>query len=427
MNVGIIESANSIRWKGFVVQATETLVESEGPVCSVGDLCVYGADEYAVGEVIGFRGKRVLSIPLRGSLGIRYGTSICSTGKSPELRVGHALIGRVVDAMCRPIDGRGAIVLEECVPLDQEAPAPFDRSVIQHCLTTGIRAIDAFLTCGRGQRVGIFGGSGVGKSTLVGMMSRNTDADLIVLGLVGERGREVQEMVQTLGTGMQRSIVVVSTSDQTPLMRARAAQTATALSQHFAAQGKHVLLVVDSLTRFAMAQREIGLAMGEMPTSRGYTPSVFQKLARLLERAGNYKNGSVTGFYSVLMEGDDQQEILVDTVRSILDGHIVLDRNLAAAAQYPPIQVLDSISRLMSTVAGADHVSAARSLRTLMATYRQKEDLVRIGAYAKGSDPELDRAIAIWPKLRQFLIQAEDEQTSISEVRGQLESLARHA
>jgi len=285
-----------------------------------------------------------------------------------------------------------------------------------------MRVIDALLTVGRGQRVGIFGGSGVGKSTLVGMMTRNTEADVTVVGLVGERGREVGEFLeQSLGEeGLARSVVVVSTSDESPLKRMRAALTATAIAEFFAAEGKHVLLVLDSLTRFAMAAREIGLAAGEPPTAKGYTPSVFTRLAKLIERTGNFRNGSITAFYSVLMEGDDQQDPLVDAVRSLLDGHIVLSRAMASEGWYPPVQVLDSISRLMPAVASSAHREQAALLRKLMAVYARSEDLVRIGAYKPGADSELDRAVQAREGIRRFLMQDSSDQAQFTATLKQL-------
>jgi flagellum-specific ATP synthase len=290
------------------------------------------------------------------------------------------------------------------------APAALDRTLIDEPLGCGIRAVDAFLTCGRGQRVGIFGGSGVGKSTLIGMMALGTAADMTVLALVGERGREVGEFLATLGEeGRRRSVVIVSTSDQSPLLRIRAALAATAVAEYFSALGKNVLLVVDSLTRFAMAQREIGLAAGEPPTAKGYTPSVLTMLAKLIERAGRFAGGSITAFYTVLMEGDDQQDPIVDTVRSLLDGHIVLDRNLSLANHYPPISVLDSLSRLMPSVCSQEHLQKVGALRTLLAAYARAEDLIKIGAYQKGSDPTLDRAIGALPQINAFLRQGPTE------------------
>jgi len=336
-------------------------------------------------------------------------------GVRPHIGVGEELLGRVIDAAGNTIDGGGRMVLRKRHPIDQAAPAALKRIPIRDRLGCGVRAIDAFVTCGRGQRLGIFGGSGVGKSTLIGMMARGTSADLSVLGLIGERGREVNEFLEVLGSeGRARSVVVVSTSDQSPLLRIRAALTATAVAEYFCQKGKNVLLVVDSLTRFAMAQREIGLAAGEPPTAKGYTPSVFSLLSRLVERVGRLAHGSITAFYTVLMEGDDLQDPLVDSVRALLDGHIVLDRGLASQGHYPPIGVLDSLSRLMPTVASPEHLAHAYELRGLLAAYRRSEDLIRIGAYNRGSDPQLDRAIASLPRLYAFLRQKPNEVSPMS-------------
>jgi flagellum-specific ATP synthase len=310
--------------------------------------------------------------------------------------------------------------------LDPPVISPLDRTPIRIPLGTGIRVLDALLTVGRGQRVGIFGGSGVGKSTLIGMMTRNTEADVTVVGLVGERGREVGEFLEdALGVeGRKRSVVVVSTSDQLPLLRMRAALAATTVAEYFAAQGKHVLLVLDSLTRFAMAAREIGLAAGEPPTAKGYTPSVFTRLARLVERTGQFRVGSITAFYTVLMEGDDQQDPLVDAVRSLLDGHVVLSRTLAAEGWYPPVEVLDSISRLMPSVTQPEHREQAALMRRLMAVYARSEDLVRIGAYKPGSDPDLDRALRSRRAIRAFVTQDAHEQVHFDDCVGRLSQLA---
>jgi flagellum-specific ATP synthase len=301
-----------------------------------------------------------------------------------------------------------------------------ERAPIRDALQTGVRAIDGMLTVGRGQRVGIFGGSGVGKSTLIGMMTRNTAADITVVGLVGERGREVREFVEdALGEeGLKRSVVLVSTSDQSPLLRMRAAMAATAVAEFYAARGRHVLLVLDSLTRYAMAAREVGLAAGEPPASKGYTPSVFTRLAKLVERVGNLENGSITAFYTVLMEGDDQQDPIVDAVRSFLDGHIVLSRALAAAGQYPPIDVLDSLSRLMPAVTTLDHRNQASVARRLLAAYAKSEDLIRIGAYKAGHDDELDRAMQARPAIRNYLEQRSDERTVIRDSINRLREMA---
>jgi flagellum-specific ATP synthase len=346
--------------------------------------------------------------------GIRFGDHIVTWGERPSVRIGPGMLGRVIDTAGNPLDGKGDYRAVHSVRIDGSAPLPLERVPIREPLSCGIRAIDAFMTCGRGQRIGIFGGSGVGKSTLIGMMARGTAADMTVLALVGERGREVGEFLEILGEeGLRRAVVIVSTSDQSPLLRIRAALAATAIAEHFASLGKNVLLIVDSLTRFAMAQREIGLAAGEPPTAKGYTPSVLNMLARLVERVGNFSDGSITAFYTVLMEGDDQQDPVVDTVRSLLDGHVVLDRTMALRNHYPPISILESVSRLMSNVVSREHQAKASALRMLVAAYSRSEDLVRIGAYQKGTDPILDKAIQSLPAINRFLTQRPDDFCSL--------------
>jgi flagellum-specific ATP synthase len=414
-----LDSCSGLRWQGRVTQLIGQLVESEGPFCSVGERCeiVDASGTVFAGEIVGFRGSTVLSMPLARPTGIRYGDRVITWGARPEVRVGDGLLGRVVDGMGEPIDALGPCDRRDSRVLDAAAPLPMERDSIREPLGCGIRAVDAFLTCGRGQRVGIFGGSGVGKSTLIGMMARNTGADLTVLALVGERGREVRHFLEeALGEeGRKRCVVVVSTSDQSPLLRIRAALTATAVAEYFCARGKNVLLVVDSLTRLAMAQREISLAAGEPPTSKGYTPSVFTLMAQLIERAGKFRGGSITAFYTVLMEGDDQQDPIVDGARALLDGHIMLDRQLATQNHYPPIAILDSISRLMSMVCSPQHLEKAQALRRLLAAYTASEDLIRIGAYQKGSDPVLDKALTILPELNRFLQQGANEAVSLQD------------
>jgi len=408
-----LESSSGMRWSGQVNQVVGQLVESNGPFCSVGELCEVVNSEGRVfpGEIVGFRGATVLSMPLARPSGIRYGDRVVTWGMRPSLRVGDDLLGRVIDGMGIPMDSLGPYRGREPQVLDVAAPLPLERSTIREAIGCGIRAIDGFLTCGRGQRVGIFGGSGVGKSTLLGMMARNTNADLTVLALIGERGREVRQFLEdALGeAGRKRSVVVVSTSDQSPLLRIRAGLVATSVSEYFCSRGKNVLLVLDSLTRLAMAQREIGLAAGEPPTAKGYTPSVFTLLARLIERAGKFNGGSITAFYTVLMEGDDQQDPLVDGARALLDGHVMLDRKLAAQNHYPPIAVLDSISRLMPMVCSEKHLQQANLLRRMLAAYAASEDLIRIGAYEKGADPALDDALRILPQVNRFLEQGPAE------------------
>ncbi len=416
------------RWRGRVVEAAAQTIASAGPLASVGEVCeiIDGFGERHLGEVIGFRGNHVLSMPLDSCDGIRFGDPVTALGMTPQIEVGEGLIGRVLDALGQPIDGGRRPSLHMAMPIDGVAPKPLERSPIRVPLGTGIRAIDGLLTVGRGQRVGIFGGSGVGKSTLIGMMTRNSEAEVIVVGLVGERGREVGEfLTEALGErGRRRAVVLVSTSDQSPLLRMRAALGATTVAEYFARQGKAVLLVLDSLTRFAMAAREVGLAAGEPPTAKGYTPSVFNRLARLIERAGQFDKGSITAFYTVLMEGDDQQDPLVDAVRALLDGHIVLSRAMAAEGWYPPIQVLDSISRLMPAVASAEQQRQAALVRKLLAVYARAEDLVRIGAYKPGTDLDLDRALRGRAEIRSFLEQDAKEDGAAAKTLDRLGELA---
>jgi len=407
------------RWSGRVVEANGQTVEAEGPLCSVGECCeiVDGEGQRHRAEVIGFRGRRVLAMPVKATRGIRYGDAVLAMGATPAIAVGTEMEGRIVDALGSPLDKLPAPRVAEMWPLDGTVPHPMEREAIKEPLQTGLRVLDGMLTVGRGQRLGIFGGSGVGKSTLIGMMARNTAADLTVVGLVGERGREVREFVEdSLGEeGRKRSVVLVSTSDQSPLLRMRAAMAATSVAEFYAARGKHVLLVLDSLTRYAMAAREIGLAAGEPPASKGYTPSVFARLAKLVERAGNFRHGSITAFYTVLMEGDDQQDPVVDAVRSLLDGHVVLSRSMAAGGWYPPVNVLDSLSRLMPAVTMPEHRVQAATVRRLLAAHARSEDLIRIGAYKAGTDEDLDRAIRAMPLLREFLEQRSDEHVTMQE------------
>jgi flagellum-specific ATP synthase len=416
------------RWRGHVLESVSQTIESAGPLASVGECCEI-LDQFGkphLAEVIGFRGSNLLSMPVETTEGIRFGDVVAALGVTPEIEVGPALMGRVLNAAGKPIDEGRPPAATQTLPLDGVVRSPLDRVPIRTALGTGIRVLDGLLTVGRGQRVGIFGGSGVGKSTLIGMMTRSSEADVTVVGLVGERGREVVEFLEdSLGEeGRARSVVIVSTSDQSPLMRMRAALAATTIAEYFAAQGKHVLLVLDSLTRFAMAAREIGLAAGEPPTAKGYTPSVFTRLAKLVERTGQFRVGSITAFYTVLMEGDDQQDPLVDAVRSLLDGHIVLSRALAAEGWYPPIAVLDSISRLMPAVTEPAHREQAALMRKLMAVYARSEDLVRIGAYKAGADPDLDRALRARGALRAFVTQESHEHVCFIDCMRRLASLA---
>ncbi|MGA8940618.1 MAG: FliI/YscN family ATPase [Acidobacteriaceae bacterium] len=421
-----LETGSTLRWKGRLSQVVGSLMESQGPFGFVGESCEIKTSDgqsYA-GEIIGFRGSTVLSMAVDHPKGVRMGDSIVAWGARPSVRVGPELLGRVIDPGGNPLDGKGEYRAAKSVMIDGSAPLPLDRVPIREPLGCGIRAIDGLMTCGRGQRIGIFGGSGVGKSTLIGMMARGTAADMTVLALVGERGREVGEFLEELGEeGLKRAVVMVSTSDQSPLLRLRAALAATAVAEYFASLGKNVLLVTDSLTRFAMAQREIGLAAGEPPTAKGYTPSVLNMLACLVERAGNFAQGSITAFYTVLMEGDDQQDPVVDTVRSLLDGHVVLDRGLAMRNHYPPISILDSLSRLMPRVVSKEHMAKANALRRSMAAYARSEDLIRIGAYEKNADPILDSAVQSLPALNAFLQQNPDVLNGHREIVEQLMAL----
>ncbi len=412
-----LEKIETLKSIGRVVRAVGLIIEAQGPAVSVGDLCyLASADKSAretMLEVVGFRDNHVLLMPLGQMPSVRAGDTIVAAGVSSEIAVGEDLLGRTIDALGRPLDSLGDIKTEISYPLNRAATNPLERANIDKAMETGVRVIDGMLTIGAGQRIGIFGGSGVGKSTLLGMMAKRSEADINVIALIGERGREVREFIENeLGEeGMKRSVVVVSTSDDSALVRIRAALAATAIAEYFKDQGANVLLIMDSVTRFCMAQREIGLAAGEPPSSKGYTPSVFALLPKLLERAGKFETGgSITGFYTVLVEGDDMNEPIADAVRSILDGHIVLSRSLAARNHYPCIDVLNSASRLFSTVAGKEHRSHAGKVRELLAAYEKAEDLINIGAYQMGSNRTIDLAIAHHEEIVKFLKQDRDEE-----------------
>jgi flagellum-specific ATP synthase len=367
----------------------------------------------------------VLLVPYGFGYGLCADDRFVYNGMAQHVRVGPELIGRVIDGECVPIDGRGPVGAKETFPLYGIPVNPLERTRIRDVLGTGVRSIDALMTPGRGARLGIFSGTGVGKSVLLGMIARNTDADLAVIALVGERGREVREFVERdLGdAGLARSIVVVSTSDSSPVLRLRAVHVATAVAEYFRARGKHVLLLVDSITRVAMAQREVGLAAGEVPTSRGYTPSVFGLLPRLLERAGTAREGSITAFLSVLVEADDINDPIGDAVRGILDGHVWLSRDLAMRGHWPAVDVLGSISRVMSDVVSPEDIKAATELRSLLASLRDVEDLVRLGAYVSGSDARADRALKLRDQIESFLCQGREERVDAAEARRQLKAL----
>lgn len=414
---------------GKVVEVIGIVIESKGPDIQIGDLCevrMRNRGEPPLScEVVGFRGDRVLLMPLGEVRRIGPGSDVFSMGKSLGVRLGPDLLGRVLGGLGEPLDDKGPLVGSTEYPLHADPPHPLKRRSIDIPLSVGIRAMDGLLTLGQGQRVGIFSGSGVGKSTLLGMMARNTEADVNVIALVGERGREVQEFLRRDLTeeGMKRSVVIVATSDQPPLVRLKAAMTATAVAEYFRDQDANVLLMMDSITRVAMAQRDVGLAIGEPPATRGYTPSIFAFLPRLLERAGAGERGSITGVYSVLVEGDDMNEPISDAVRGILDGHVTLSRDLATRNHYPAIDVLSSISRIMNNIVSAEHLAAASGLRELLALYREAEELLNLGAYKHGSNPRLDFAIAHKGEIDAFLKQPVTEYSSFEETLERLLSI----
>lgn len=423
-----IAESNPAPVAGHVVRVVGLVVESDGPHASVGEVCeVRLSDGGSIPmEVVGFRDGRLLSVPLADMAGIRPGDRLIASGATRSIGVGDGLLGRVIDGLGRPIDGLGPLETTNEALLQPPSINPMDREPVKRPLSTGVRAIDAMLTCGRGQRIGVFGGSGVGKSTLLGMIARGTEADVVVLALVGERGREVRSFLeQDLGPeGLAKSVVVVSTSDSPALARLRAAYAATSIAEGFRDAGRNVLLMMDSVTRFAMAQREVGLAAGEPPTAKGYPPSVFGLLPGLLERAGNIRGkGSITGFYTVLVEGDDNNEPISDAVRGILDGHIVLSRELAGRNHYPAIDVLSSISRTMPAVTTAEHRAKAGQVREWMTLLRDSEDLISVGAYTAGTQPRLDAAIVRRDGIRGLLCQSADMLGSLSDAVDVLTSL----
>jgi flagellum-specific ATP synthase len=377
-------------------------------------------------EVVGFRDQSALLMPLGEMHGLGAGSLIRVLDASAYIQVGPKLLGRVVDAMANPVDGRGPVECTDNCKLYQLPPSPMQRDPINEPLDLGVRCINGMLTCGMGQRMGIMAGSGVGKSVLLGMMARNTQADVNVIALIGERGREVREFIEDdLGEeGLARSVVVTATSDQSPLLRMRGAFIAMAAAEYFCAQGKHVLLLMDSVTRFAMAMREIGLAVGEPPTTKGYTPSVFSRLPKLLERAGNFSGmGSITGLFTVLVEGDDMNEPVADAVRSILDGHIVLSRDIAAKNHYPAIDVLHSSSRVMNRLVDKDHADLSAKIRENMAVYAEQEDLINIGAYQAGSNPKIDMALKYIEPINNFLRQDLAEQATLEQTREEMKNI----
>ncbi|MGZ4105724.1 MAG: flagellar protein export ATPase FliI [Tumebacillaceae bacterium] len=401
-----LERTRTIKVNGKVSKLVGLTIESRGPMVTVGDVCQIEATDgsQVLTEVVGFRDHDVLLMPL-GDLGaIGPGNDVVATGSSLQIPVGPHLLGRILDGLGQPIDGKGPLECPHTYPANQNPPNPLTRKRINQPLSVGVRCIDGLLTVGRGQRVGLFAGSGVGKSTLLGMMARNTSADINVIALIGERGREVREFIEKdLGEeGLAKSVLIVATSDQPPLVRIKGAMVATSIAEYFRDQGQDVVLMMDSVTRFAMAQREVGLAVGEPPTTRGYTPSVFAMLPRLLERAGTGSKGTITAFYTVLVDGDDMNEPVADAVRGILDGHIVLSRSLANRGHFPAIDVLASVSRVMNDLVTPDHHRAANNIKRLSSIYKDSEDLINIGAYQRGSNLQIDRAIQYAASIEQF-------------------------
>ncbi len=414
---------------GRIKRVVGLIIESEGPQASIGEIClIKTATKTITTEVVGFDNNRVLLMPIGEMEGINPGARVVATGEKLKVKVGHGLLGQILDGLGKPLqkNGRMQSGFTE-VPVMAAPPDPLMRERIKEPLSLGIRCIDGLLTCGRGQRVGIFAGSGVGKSTLMGMVARNTEADINVIGLVGERGREVKDFIERdLGEeGLKRSVVVVATSDKPALVRVKAAHVTTAIAEYFRDQGLNVLMMMDSVTRVAMALREVGLAVGEPPATRGYPPSVFAELPKLLERTGTNESGAITALYTVLVEGDDFNEPISDTVRGILDGHIGLSRDLAAKNHYPAIDVLDSVSRVMTEIAVQEHQQAAGEFKRMLSDYREAEDLINIGAYQAGSNPAVDRALAKIKDMRDYLQQGIEEKVELDEAVNHLKTIVQ--
>lgn len=425
-HLGRLTADRLVRPRGKVIRVVGLVIEATGPAVPVGELCRIGvpsAPDGALAEVVGFREGRLLLMPLADLLGVAPGAPVLPLGHGLRIPVGAELLGRVLDGLGRPIDGSGPLACSTTATNHQVPPDPLSRRRVERPMATGLRAIDGLMTVGYGQRIGIFAGSGVGKSVLLGMIARYAAADVNVIGLIGERGREVREFIEKdLGPeGLERSVVVVATSDAPPQIRRQAAFTATTISEHFRNQGRTVLLMMDSLTRFAAAQREVGLTVGEPPATRGYPPSVFALLPKLLERAGTCPGpGSITGLYTILVEGDDPNEPVSDAVRAILDGHIVLSRALAAQGHYPAIDVLGSVSRCMIDIVSVKHRALAQSLRALIAAHREVEPLLALGAYRAGGVPVADQAIARWGHILDFLTQAVTDRTTFEDTLARL-------
>lgn len=422
-----IRQARTLTFRGTVENIIGLLIEASGPKAKIGEICKLIPDSGVpiLGEVVGFRGNRVLLMPFGDATGISPGSLVIATGRELEVQVGQQMLGRITDALGFPIDGKPAWPVESYYPVMERPPAPLERQLIDKPLATGVRSIDMLLTLGEGQRIGIFSGSGVGKSTLMGMIARNTSSDVNVIALIGERGREVREFIEKdLGeAGLKRSVVVVATSDEPALLRIKAPWVATAIAEYFRDQGLSVLLMMDSITRWCMALREVGLAIGEPPTTRGYTPSVFANLPKLLERAGKGNRGSITGIYTVLVEGDDMDEPIADAARGILDGHVVLSRELAQLGHFPAVDVLASVSRLMKAVVSPEHQEYASKVRSVLATYKKAEDLVNIGAYVEGSNPRIDYALKYIDKVNAFLRQGIYESVTFHEAAAELKRI----
>lgn len=421
-----VKKADLYRYMGKIEKIVGMTIEASGPACSIGDVCriyQHRGSGFVYAEVVGFQSGKVLLMPYADIEGIGPGSIVDSTGTKLSVNCSDQLVGRIIDAIGNPLDEREAIPRGVSYNIAGVPVNPLTRPAIKEIIPMGVKAIDGLLTIGRGQRMGIFAGSGVGKSTLLGMIAREVEADINVIALVGERGREVREFIERdLGPkGMARSVLVVATSDQPAMMRNKCPLTATAIAEYFKDQGKNVLLMMDSLTRFAMAQREIGLSVGEAPIARGYTPSIYTIMPKLLERAGNFEHGSITGIYTVLVEGDDTNEPISDTVRGIIDGHIILSRKVAMQNHYPAIDILGSISRLMSEIAPKIQQRTAAKLRNLMSVYEANYDLVSIGAYKKGSNKALDEAIEKIDKINKFLIQEIEDSFSFEETVKMLE------
>jgi flagellum-specific ATP synthase len=423
-----VETIETWRWGGAVTQLIGLLVESQGPSAAIGDFLEIATSTGRIirAQVIGFREGRVLSMPLEETDGLQPGDTIVSRREDALVEVGPQLLGRVVDGFGRPLDSLGPLHGDDRYELYRVPPGPLDREPISEPLVTGIRAIDSLLTCGKGQRIGIFGGSGVGKSTLLGSMCRHNSADVSVIALIGERNREVRDFIENelSAGGLKRSVVVVATSDRPAPLRIRAAFVSLAIAEYFRDQGASVLLVMDSVTRLAMAQREIGLAAGEPPSQKGYTPSVFAMLPKIFERAGRFRKGSITGFFTVLVEGDDFNEPICDAVRSILDGHIVLSRDLGSAGHYPAIDILQSVSRLASRLSSDEQKNAAMKIREALAAHHRAEDLINLGAYTSGTNPALDAAIRVRPQLLSFLKQESAANSPMPETLASMKLLA---